>query len=132
MLKGPVSRQIPVGTMFILAIFGFLLLYLILKAYTEPTWSAIAGFRETTVSRTETKNVYNREGEIKSVTSQEILPQRTVWDWLSLVGIPLARYLQELWIGFRSRGDLLLASFYQFSISELCSCPDQRHQMRSG
>jgi Pentapeptide repeats (8 copies) len=90
MLKGPVSRQIPVGTMFILAIFGFLLLYLILKAYTEPTWSAIAGFRETTVSRTETKNVYNREGEIKSVTSQEILPQRTVWDWLSLVGIPLA------------------------------------------
>jgi hypothetical protein len=42
------------------------------------------------------------------------------------------RYLQELWIGFRSRGDLLLASFYQFSISELCSCPDQRHQMRSG
>ena len=90
MPKGPVSRQIPVGTMFILAILGFLLLYLILKAYTEPTWSAIAGFRETTVSRTETKNVYNREGEIKKVTSQEILPQRTVWDWLSLVGIPLA------------------------------------------
>ena len=43
-----------------------------------------------------------------------------------------ARYLQELWIGFRSRGDLLLASFYQFSISEPCSCPDQRHRMRSG
>ena len=41
----------------------------------------------------------------------------------------LMRYCQELWIGFRSRGDLLLASFYQLSISELSSGPHQRHQM---
>src|SRR5215211_4749720 len=90
MARGPASRPIPFGTIFILALFGFLLLYAVLKAYTEPTWSAIAGFRETTVSRTETKNIRNSEGEIERVTSEEILPQRTVWDWLSLVGIPLA------------------------------------------
>ena len=100
MSTGPSRRQIPVGTMIILALFGFLLLYLVLKAYTEPTWSAIAGFRETTVSRTETKNVYNREGEIEKVTTKEILPQRTVWDWLSLVGIPLAGGIVIAGVGY--------------------------------
>ncbi len=100
MPRGPSSRQIPVGTIIILALFGFLLLYLVLKAYTEPSWSAIAGFRETTVSRTETTNVYNREGEIEKVTTQEILPQRTVWDWLSLVGIPLAGGIVIAGVGY--------------------------------
>jgi uncharacterized protein YjbI with pentapeptide repeats len=100
MPRGPSSRRIPVGTIIILALFGFLLLYLVLKAYTEPSWSAIAGFRETTVSRTETTNVYNREGEIERVTTQEVLPQRTVWDWLSLVGIPLAGGIVIAGVGY--------------------------------
>jgi Pentapeptide repeats (8 copies) len=100
MPRGPSSRRIPVGTIIILALFGFLLLYLVLKAYTEPSWSAIAGFRETTVSRTETTNVYNREGEIEKVTTQEVLPQRTVWDWLSLVGIPLAGGIVIAGVGY--------------------------------
>jgi hypothetical protein len=90
MPRGSQRRQIPVGTIIVVALIGFLVLYLVLKAYREPSWSAIAGFRETTVSRTETINDYNREGKIEKVTTQEVLPQRTVWDWLSLVGIPLA------------------------------------------
>ena len=41
------------------------------------------------------------------------------------------RYLQELWIGFPSRGDLLLASFYQLPIPELGSGSYERHQVMS-
>jgi hypothetical protein len=42
------------------------------------------------------------------------------------------RYGQILWIGSRSRSVLLLASFYQFPVSELSSGPHQCHQMSAG
>ena len=41
------------------------------------------------------------------------------------------RYCQMLWIRFRSRGDLLFASFDQLSVFECCSGPHQSNQVMS-
>ena len=47
---------------------------------------------------------------------------------LSLGCLRRSRYCRMLWIGFRSRGDLLLASFDQLSIHEPGSGPHQGDQ----
>ncbi len=44
------------------------------------------------------------------------------------LGFEVLRYCRMLWIGFRSRGDLLLASFDQLSIHEPGSGPHQGDQ----